>query len=91
MAKPKSMKNVTARGDRLEELENLALMLAAHMDNSEEDARNLPQLARQYRETIREIQEIRDSSDGTDEIGEIIKARGGAGKSRADKKISTGI
>ena len=51
------MKSVTARGDRLRQLKTLAGVLAANIDACD-DTRALPALAKQYRETVREIEEI---------------------------------
>ena len=52
-----TMKSITARGTRLEQLKQLAKVLAAGIDTCE-DCRALPPLTKQYRETIREIEEI---------------------------------
>ena len=52
-----TMKSITASGGRLEQLKRLALVLAKNIDSCE-DARLLPQLAKQYRDTIREIEEM---------------------------------
>ena len=46
------MKTVTARGGRPDQLKALAARLAAAIDACQ-DGRELPQLARQYRDTIR--------------------------------------
>lgn len=54
---------------RLEKLKDLELRLAAAM--TEADARSLAGIARQYRETIREIEEIEGVED-EDEIGDVI-------------------
>ena len=51
------MKSVTARGDRLKQLKELARVLAESIDSCL-DPKVLPPLAKQYRETIREIEEI---------------------------------
>ncbi len=83
MARRKSMAGVTRNGDRLQQLENLALVLAGQMDECtklQEGARLMPQLAKQYRETIREIEEIRGMEGTDDEIGEILSARKADGK-----------
>ena len=55
-----TMKSVTARGTRLEQLKTLARVLAVNIDSCK-DAKTLPQLAKQYRETIREIEENQSS------------------------------
>ena len=57
------MATVTSEGSRLERLENLALILAKQIDICAKDAadgpKTMPQLSRQYRETIKEIEEIK--------------------------------
>lgn len=83
MARMKKMSTVTANGNRLEQLENLSKILGAQIDRCTSDtdsAKMLPQLARQYRETIREIEEIRGMEKGDDEIGEILSNRNADGK-----------
>ena len=42
--------------------------------------RDLSSLAKQYRETIREIEEIEGMAVSDDEIGDILAARDAAGK-----------
>lgn len=74
-----TMKSVTARGTRLEQLKTLARVLAVNIDSCK-DAKTLPQLAKQYRETIREIEEIEGAADDTDEISEILAQRESDGK-----------
>lgn len=77
----KKMKSVTRCGTRLEQLENLALVIADNIDRCE-DERSIPQLARQYRDTIKEIEEIKGVFNIDDEIGEILQERKAEGKSR---------
>lgn len=73
------MKSVTARGGRLKQLQTLAGVLAASIDSCEDD-RALPALAKQYRETIREIEEIEGAEHRGDEIGALIAQRQTDGK-----------
>lgn len=73
------MKTVTARGTRLQKLKNLAAVLAESIDECE-SLRILPQLAKQYRETIREIEEIEGAEHHGDEIGAILAQRQADGK-----------
>lgn len=68
-------------GDRLVKLKALELRLLEFMDNA--DNRTLAALARQYRETIREIEEIEGASKQDDEISEILSDREAAGESRS--------
>ena len=84
------MKSITARGTRLEQLKQLARVLAANIDNCE-DPKNLPQLAKQYRDTIREIEEIEGATDNGDEVSEILAERQNDGKPGAVRKNRTGV
>ncbi len=56
--------------DRLERLEELRDDLKALMDKA--NSRVYPSLARQYRETLREIDEIEGGIEDDDEIAAII-------------------
>ena len=85
-----TMKSITARGTRLEQLKQLARVLAANIDNCE-DPKNLPQLAKQYRDTIREIEEIEGATDNGDEVSEILAERQNDGKPGAVRKNRTGV
>ena len=84
MARTKKMATVTNEGSRLEQLENLAKILAKQIDecakNMVDGPKLMPQLSKQYRETIREIEEIRGADREDDEIGEILSARKANGK-----------
>jgi len=75
------MKQTTEKWDRLESLKALALNIAESLDDPD-DSHSKAQLARQYRETLREIDEI-EEGNGDDEIAAII-GRTGDGKPRAD-------
>ena len=87
MAKAKKMTTVTGNGSRLEQLENLAKVLAKQIDECAnglgDGAKLMPPLAKQYRETIKEIEEIRGVADDDDEIGRILSTREADGKSGA--------
>ena len=76
------MKSITASGSRLEQLKRLALVLAKNIDSCE-DTRLLPQLAKQYRDTIREIEEMEGAPSNDDEIAAILAQRQQDGKSGA--------
>ena len=84
------MKTVTSRGTRLDQLKALAKLLADSMDQCE-DARALPALAKQYRETIKEIEEWEGGSQDEDEIGEILAQRQADGKPGALRKNRTAL
>lgn len=82
MARVKKMTTVAARGNRVEQLENLKNVLAREIDACAMDIdgqKLIPSLAKQYRETIKEIEEIRGVADD-DEIGEILSVRKADGK-----------
>ncbi len=83
MARMKKMSTVTANGNRLEQLENLSKILAVQIDQcatESDSAKIIPQLAKQYRETIREIEEIRGAEKDDDGIEEILSNRAADGK-----------
>lgn len=85
------MKLKNVKGGRLEELKNLKLVLAAAIDGYS-DPKALPQLAKQYRETVREIEEIEEiegAANSEDEICEILGERAADGKSGAVRKSRT--
>lgn len=67
--------------DRLKKLKDLEAFLLACMD--EADPRTVAPIAKQYRETIREIEEMEGATGGQDAISEILKKR------RADGKADT--
>ena len=75
--------------DRLEKLKELEARLHGAMDYA--DSKSLAQLARQYRETIREIDEIEGSVDPDDEIAEILSGREADGKPGAVRKNRSGV
>ena len=79
------MKTVTAHGTRLDQLKALARVIAEQIDACD-DVKALPQLARQYRETIREIEEIDGGKQDVDEIGTLIAQREADGKPGAVRK-----
>lgn len=84
------MKSATARGDRLTQLKALAKVLAESIDTCD-DARALPALAKQYRETVREIEEIEGAVNHDDEIGAILAQRQADGKPGAVRKDRSGV
>ena len=70
--------------DRLKKLKDLEVMLTIAMETA--DAKSLAQLARQYRETLKDIEEIEGTGDKDDEIGAILAERTADGKSGAVRK-----
>lgn len=68
--------------DRVRQLKELLNILAEQIDGKP-GARDMASLARQYRETLKEIKEIEgDETDG-DEIGSLLESREADGKSGA--------
>ena len=80
----------TREGNRLEMLRRLALKLARQLDAGVED-KSLASIARQYRETIREIEEIEGAVKTDDEIDELLSARAADGKPGAVRKNRTAV
>lgn len=66
-------------GTRLEQLKELLEILADEIDERP-GARDLAQLSRQYRETLKEIEEIEGANLDGDEIAELLSNRESAGK-----------
>ena len=68
--KRRTLAQVDAEGDVLAKLRRLAASLAEKIDGCEEP-RELPSLARQYRETIMAIDDL-DGGSGDDEVSIIV-------------------
>lgn len=81
------MVNVVGRS-RYEQLKELLLILAEQID-SKPGARDMASLARQYRETLREIEELEGVEPQDDEINDILTDRESNGKSGAVRKDRT--
>lgn len=62
---------INANDTRLNQLKDLAEILAEKI-NSDPGARDLAQLAKQYRETLKEIEEIEGGEHGEDEIEKLL-------------------
>ena len=73
---------IVNNGTRLEQLRELLEILADEIDKRP-GARDLAQLSRQYRETLKEIEEIEGAQQNDDDIAEILSERAAAGKSGA--------
>lgn len=67
--------------DRLEKLKQLEDMLVVAMNSC--DLKSLAPIAKQYRDTIREIEEIEGGESDGDEIAELLESRGADGKAGA--------
>lgn len=90
----KTLTEVTADGSRLDQLKTLADQLARSIDvltaaatkGDAASSRQLAAMAKQYRETIREVEEIEGSESSEDEISKILGIRQAAGKPGAVRK-----
>ena len=72
---------------RLEKLKELEAKLYAELENAE--SRSVAAIARQYRETIKEIEEIEGGDNGEDEIAKLIGESNG--ESRAVRPNHTKV
>ena len=63
---------------RLEKLQELEVQLRAALNVA--DTKEMASLARQYRETLKEIEEIEGADQNDDDISEILSGRSAAGK-----------
>lgn len=67
---------------RVEQLKELLTVLAEQIDDKP-GARDMASLARQYRETLKEIEEIEGAIDDGDEIAQILSDVDSDGNARA--------
>lgn len=80
------MVTATKKEHRLQQLRLLAVNLAEKIDmcmEGEEESKLLPQLSKQYRETVKEIEELEGMEDTDDEISKLLTQRSADGKSGA--------
>ena len=75
---------------RLAQLKALLEVLAASIDEKP-GARDLAQLSKQYRETLKEIEEMEGTAKDNDEIGELLAERAADGKPGAVRKNSSKV
>lgn len=75
--------------NRLEKLKKLEEELHDLMQKS--NSRTYAALAKQYRETLREIEEIEGAGEPDDEIGEILHGREADGKPGSVRKNRTKV
>ena len=69
-----SLTETVNNGTRLEQLKELLEILAEEID-ARPGARDMASLARQYRETLKEIAEIEGAETDGDEITELLSSR----------------
>lgn len=63
---------INVSDSRLSQLKDLAEILAEKI-NSDPGARDLAQLAKQYRETLKEIEDIEGEENGENEIDKLLQ------------------
>lgn len=68
--KKPSLAKAVADGDPLAQLKTLASLIASEIDTA--GSKEVPGLARQYRETLRDIRELEGGSDDGDEVNEVV-------------------
>jgi hypothetical protein len=78
----RNLAEINETGDRLEKLKELARILAETIDEAKY-AKDIPVLARQYRETLEEIELIEGNDGDEDEIAKLLQGREADGKSGA--------
>lgn len=71
--------------DRLTQLSELLIIISKAIDG-EPGARDLAQLSKQYRETVKEIEELKGNVKEDDEISKLLGRREAAGKSKPVRK-----
>lgn len=79
-----AMVDVTRNGTRLEQLRTLALVIAETIDSGDGD-HSMAQLARQYRETVREIELLESEADDGDIVSRLMSESRDDRASRADE------
>lgn len=72
----------------MDQLQLLANKLAEEIEHCI-DPKQLPALAKQYRETIRELDELKGTGNDDDEIGEILAQREADGRPGAVRQDIT--
>ena len=65
------IKMINVNDSRYNQLKDLAEILADKI-NSDPGARDMAQLAKQYRETLKEIEELEGNDGAEDEIGKLL-------------------
>ena len=76
------MMQTTIGDSRVEQLKELLLILAKEIDDKP-GARDMASLAKQYRETLKELDEIEGNDGDEDEIAKLLQGREADGKSGA--------
>lgn len=78
----RKLSTATRAGTHLDQLKTLASILAKAIDDPAEND-NVASLARQYRDTIKEIETIEGTDSNDDDIAGILSSRAADGKAGA--------
>lgn len=78
----RKLSTATKTGTHLDQLKTLASILAKAIDDPAEND-NVASLARQYRDTIKEIEMIEGTDSNDDDIAGILSSRAADGKAGA--------
>lgn len=78
----RKLSTATRTGTHLDQLKTLASILAKAIDDPAEND-NVASLARQYRDTIKEIEMIEGTDNNDDDIAELLSGREADGKAGA--------
>ncbi len=78
----RKLSTATRTGTHLDQLKTLASILAKAIDDPAEND-NVASLARQYRDTIKEIETIEGTDSNDDDIAGILSSRAADGKAGA--------
>ncbi|MBP3900140.1 MAG: hypothetical protein J6D53_01590 [Blautia sp.] len=78
----RKLSTATKTGTHLDQLKTLASILAKAIDDPAEND-NVASLARQYRDTIKEIETIEGTDSNDDDIAGILSSRAADGKAGA--------
>lgn len=81
----RALTTATRDGDRAEQLQILAAKLAKAIQKCD-DVKTLAGLAKQYRETIRELDELKGAENDDDAIAKVLGFRSDHGKPGAVRK-----
>ena len=88
----RKLKTITRKGNRLEQLKALAIILAEQLDKVDLlEQPNTAQLAKQYRDTIYEISELEAMNDTDDELSNIMQSDAADGFAGADRPKGSGL
>ena len=84
------LRELTNKSTRLEQLKELLEIIADAIDKRP-GARDLSQLSKQYRETLKEIEEIEGEKHADNDIANLLRDRKSAGRAGSVRKGRAGV